>query len=187
VATINDPMTGDQASQLQATIQWGDGAVSQGVISGGNGKFTVRGSHRYTDEGSHALAVTVSEPSYKARPPVSAAEAITVLDDDTFSGSAPKPLPKSDADGTLSGVLGIFKDSDTSDVCNGQGTCDLVGLVDWGDGSGQVDAGSIDGSGGKLTVSGSHRYAAAGKYELTVYIFDPGGAITSISYQVDVR
>jgi cyanophycinase-like exopeptidase len=62
VAAFTDPNAADTASQVSATINWGDGATSAGTVSGGAGRFDVLGSHTYASRGLYALRVVVSEP-----------------------------------------------------------------------------------------------------------------------------
>src|SRR5262249_46356993 len=47
VATFTTPDTIDGPASFTATITWGDGSTSAGVISGSGGTFTVSGSHTY--------------------------------------------------------------------------------------------------------------------------------------------
>jgi uncharacterized delta-60 repeat protein len=49
------------ASSFSATIAWGDGMTSVVVPTGGNGSFTVSGSHSYLQEGRYQLSVIVAE------------------------------------------------------------------------------------------------------------------------------
>jgi len=61
LATFTDPQTSDTASQFSATVNWGDGTSTPGTITGGNGSFTVTGSHTYTTGGSFAAGVTIQQ------------------------------------------------------------------------------------------------------------------------------
>ena len=60
VATFSDP-NGENTGEYSATIAWGDGTKTTGVITGpnGSGLYTVSGSHTYTQAGSVTLAVTI--------------------------------------------------------------------------------------------------------------------------------
>ena len=61
VAAFTDTNPQDLANGYLATIQWGDGSYSAGVISGSAvAGYTVTGAHTYTTSGSFTDAVTVS-------------------------------------------------------------------------------------------------------------------------------
>src|SRR5579884_1687761 len=45
----------------RCSINWGDGTTSSGTVSGGNGAFTVTGSHTYADEGAYHLSVLIQD------------------------------------------------------------------------------------------------------------------------------
>jgi hypothetical protein len=47
---------------LSATINWGDGASSAGVLTGHDGEYTVTGRHVYRQPGQFQVTVTVSDP-----------------------------------------------------------------------------------------------------------------------------
>src|SRR5262249_17266049 len=62
VATFTDTgYPGNLPSDFTATIDWGDGTTTIGTVSGGNGVFTVSGSHKYADEGTHTTIVTLTD------------------------------------------------------------------------------------------------------------------------------
>ena len=50
VATFSDADTSTAATAFTASISWGDGSTSAGIVSGGSGNFTVNGSHTYAEE-----------------------------------------------------------------------------------------------------------------------------------------
>jgi hypothetical protein len=61
VATFANPDPFASAASYTATITWGDGSSSAGLISdNGDGTFSVSGTHTYTDPGSYAVAVQLS-------------------------------------------------------------------------------------------------------------------------------
>jgi hypothetical protein len=62
VAAFTDTDT-DTADSYTATIDWGDGTTSSGVVSsnGARGGFVVTGTHAYADEGQNAVTVTIRE------------------------------------------------------------------------------------------------------------------------------
>jgi hypothetical protein len=62
VATIRDTFQGVTANSLQATIAWGDGQISAGMVSANSdGTFSVRGTNTYAKAGSYAISVTVQD------------------------------------------------------------------------------------------------------------------------------
>jgi hypothetical protein len=64
----------------------------------------------------------------------------------------------------FSGTVATFTDSVASRV-----PPDFIASIDWGDSS--ADAGTISGSGGSYSVTGSHTYAAPGNYPVSVFIY----------------
>src|SRR5207249_366013 len=61
VATFTDVNLAAVAGDFTATIDWGDGTTTSGLVSGGNGAFTVSGAHTYVTDGTKALSVTLSD------------------------------------------------------------------------------------------------------------------------------
>jgi hypothetical protein len=87
VATFTDSNTSILAGGLTATINWGDGtATTAGVVTGGNGVFTVDGSHTYSSAGSDTVAVTLTEDSPNTA---------TATANSTVNVSSPPPSPPS--------------------------------------------------------------------------------------------
>jgi hypothetical protein len=59
---FSDANPGATVADFAATIGWGDGSSSAGVVSASGGGFVVAGSHAYSDGGSgHAITVTVND------------------------------------------------------------------------------------------------------------------------------
>jgi subtilase family serine protease len=46
-----------------ATITWGDGSSTPGLVNGGNGTYEVTGSHVYSQEGRYPITVTITDPA----------------------------------------------------------------------------------------------------------------------------
>jgi hypothetical protein len=59
VATFINPFPSATAASYSATIEWGDGSSSSGMITG-SGTLTVNGSHTYADAGSDAITVSIT-------------------------------------------------------------------------------------------------------------------------------
>jgi hypothetical protein len=61
VATFTDRDTHNGASDFSATIDWGDGITSAGVITDTRGAISVSGTHTYTSSGQDAVTVTLMD------------------------------------------------------------------------------------------------------------------------------
>src|SRR5205823_2233782 len=60
VATFTEPDASALAAQYSASIDWGDGSVTSGTVSGPTGgPFTVSGSHTYATGGPHTIQVHI--------------------------------------------------------------------------------------------------------------------------------
>src|SRR6202022_2200556 len=59
--TFLDSLATAAASDLNATITWGDGSTTAGVITSGSGSFTVTGTHTYVEQGAYTYAVTLAD------------------------------------------------------------------------------------------------------------------------------
>ena len=60
VATITDPDKSATASAYSATINWGDGTTSPGIVTGAGGRFNVAGTHAYFSSGRYSITVTIT-------------------------------------------------------------------------------------------------------------------------------
>ncbi len=78
LATVTDSDLSDIPADLTGTIDWGDGSpASFDTVVGGNGVFSVHGSHTYPAPGTYAVTVTVG-PAYTGVPPTVAHTTVTV-------------------------------------------------------------------------------------------------------------
>lgn len=183
VATFTDTDPGGTVSDYTATIHWGDGTTSAGTISNDPtpGVFDVTGTHTYKDECGFptcGLWVDVAD--------VGGATASSSTNFPTI-GDAPLTLTSSSTQVTFthkkaqSKSLASLKDGNpyatAADFTTGSGSIQVC----WGDatscntapGSGFV---AISGTGGNFTISGTHNYAKAGVYTITITVHDTGGA-----------
>jgi len=167
VATFSDTDTLDMAGDFTATIDWGDGVTTTGTVVGSNGSFTVDGGHTYADEGSDVASVTLTHNPDGAH--ATASGSVAVAEDDVLT--AHNATIKVKADETFSAAVATFSDTDTANVAG-----DFTATIDWGDGT--TNTGTVSGSNGSFTVSGSHAYAHPGNEDVTVTLSDnaPGSA-----------
>src|SRR5207245_1730785 len=62
VASFTDADLNGTLTDYTASIDWGDGITTSGVVSdNGNGSFGVSGSHSYAEEGSYPVSVRVND------------------------------------------------------------------------------------------------------------------------------
>jgi hypothetical protein len=153
VATFTDAYTGQVASDLTATISWGDGTFDVGTITGGAGTFTVSGTHTYSLAGQDSVTVTLSDDA-----PGTATATVISTAAVGFPGSfAPIPITAIEGVAIPPGtVIAAFTDGDPTDT-----GASFSATIDWGDGT--TSTGSVVGGGGFITVLGSgHIYADEG-------------------------
>lgn len=101
------------------------------------------------------------------------ADTLTAQDGDPLHATPGQPL--NDA------PLGGFTDSNPGATASG----DFTAQVCWGDGS-ACTSGTISGSGGTFTLSGSHTYAAAGTYDVATTVTDTKADTATIHTTVTI-
>jgi uncharacterized repeat protein (TIGR01451 family) len=177
VATFTDPDSTATASEYSAAIDWGDGsATTVGTISGSAGSFTVSGAHTFAEEGTYPVKVTITDVD-NASNTATANSTANVADAPLHAGAL--TVPSSTPLGSPTNVSFGFTDDNSAAPLS-----DFTATIDWGDGS--SSPGTVGGSGGSYTASGSHTYAAAGPYTITVTVVDDGGSMTSASASTSV-
>jgi hypothetical protein len=161
VASFTDGDTSALASSFTAIINWGDGSSSSGTVTGGNGTFSIQGTHTYAVDsydqpgGVYALTVTVSDPSGNTL---------------TSNGSVAVVRPPMAGLGdNVAGQPGAALNNvqvaefTVPDATDGQG--EFSATINWGDGT--SSGGTIqEVSPGLFQVLGSHAYAMAGEYAI---------------------
>jgi hypothetical protein len=167
VASFIDPDLDTKAAHFTATIAWGDGQSSAGTVKNtGSGTFNVTGSHAYTGDGSNALTVAILDADGSA----GTAMATATVADATLTATA---APVSAVEGQpFNGTVATFRDANP-----GAPVSDFRATAAWGDGTTSACAVSqLGGPGTAFTVSGSHTYAEAGSFAVSVTIDDGGGS-----------
>jgi hypothetical protein len=163
VATFTDPDTAATAGEYSASIEWGDGSSSSGTISGSGGSFSVAGGHTYADEGTYPIAVKITDVDNSSNTGTTSSTAS--IGDAALSAtgvSTTSPM-------AFSGTVASLTDANT-----GGSASDFTAKIEWGDGT--SSSGTVSGSGGSYSVSGSHAYATTGPFEVSVKIEDDGGS-----------
>jgi len=163
VATFTDPGGHEPTTDYSATIQWGDGSSSAGAISFDTFShvFTVSASHRYAEEGSDTITVTVD---HDVAPAVSVTSTAKVSDAAVVATGGY----------TFSAVEGATATAQTiatfTDPGGPEPTTDYTATINWGDGSSSAGAISFDTASGVFTVAASHLYAEEGTDAIMVRI-----------------
>jgi hypothetical protein len=172
VATFTDPTTTATAAEYTASINWGDGHTSTGIVSGPiGGLFTVTGSNTYAEEGPYTVTVTITDIDNAANGATTASTA-TVSDAALLASCAVVATSSQ----SFSGLTATF-----TDAASPFGTLsDFTAMINWGDGT--TSAGTVTGpDGGPYSVSGTHTYASTGPFTITTTISDVGGSAASTS------
>ena len=135
LATFTDANPNDLAGSYTALIDWGDGTSGTGTVTGGNGEFSVSGTHVYATTGVYSVAVKISDVDGTTGSAVS-----TIQVGDLFAGLTSKL------------TVAVHGQHPVAPASSYRAT------IDWGDGS-TPTSGTVSGSNGAFTVQGSHDYA----------------------------
>jgi probable HAF family extracellular repeat protein len=171
LATFNDPGgvdVEDPSGDFTATIDWGDGRISPGLVvyTGSGNTYQVNApSHTYVQEGPYTITVSVK---HDLLPTLSGSATLTVGDQQI---TTPVVATLTPVEGTATGpITGIATFSDPA--CTGvEGTGDFTATIDWGD-STPTDTGMIVflGNSSYRVDAPSHTYAEEGSHTLRVTV-----------------
>jgi hypothetical protein len=171
VASFTDPTATATAAEYTASITWGDGNTSTGIVSGPpGGPFTVTGSNTYAEEGTtYTVTVTITDIDNATNGAITTSTA-TVSDAALLASCA----VVADSSQSFSGPTATF-----TDAASPFGTLsDFTATINWGDGT--TSAGTVTGpDGGPYSVSGTHTYTSTGPFTITTTINDVGGSTAS--------
>src|SRR5262249_23135577 len=97
---------------------------------------------------------------------------VAVAENDALTGHSAATINASTGQTLSNVVVATFTDTDTTTTA-----ADLAATINWGDGA--TTAGTVTGSNGSFTGSGTHTYAAPGQDTISVSLADdaPGTAI----------
>jgi hypothetical protein len=182
VGAFTDPNPLGAASDFSATIHWGDGTTSAGLIAAQpGGTFTVTGTHTYAEEttGGPANAVTFDVNDVGGGALAGAAGVTVTVNDGPLVANginlnAVEGSPTSIPAGT---VVATFTDADPAGTAT-----DYAAVIEWGDGtSGPGTVTPIAGTPGSFSVTAAAGkvYSEEGNFNFRVTISDTGGATAS--------
>ncbi len=159
VATFTDPGPAQLLAAYAATINWGDGTSSAGVITLNAGVYSVTGNHTYSNPGTFTITSDITRTT----------STISVLSSATIANPAVVPT----GGFAFTAAKGVNSPSQTVATFTDPGGPEPVGAyvatIDWGDG-GPTSVGLVTNNSNVYTVSGSHQYAATGTFTITVTI-----------------
>ncbi len=174
---ISVPMTDGAADTHEARIDWGDGtATTEGAVTAdaatGVGWFTISGTHVYNEAGTYTGDVCATDDEGLS----SCFGFIAVV-----ANVAPTVLAGPDIATGLTPTLAdiTFQDPGSNDT--------HTVTIDWGDGTTLDPTPTIAATSGGGIVTGSHTYAASGKYQVEVCITDQHNDTGCDDRDLDVR
>lgn len=178
LATFTDTQTNLTADDYNATIDWGDGTTSAGLITQlSPGNFEVRGEHTYLSSTATQIALTIADP-YATEEYASAPLALTPAE--LFGLSAAVSANQGSA---FSGPVGRFIDTNPFSTPG-----DFSATVRFTDGATNTTVPGtiqIDPLGG-FNVVASHTYASAGTHPIQVSVFHEGALALVIDSSAEV-
>ena len=172
LANFEDPgFSSFQAGTVEsftASIDWGDGTTSDGVVVATNGSVglpttgSVSGQHVFDTPGTYSVVVTVT-------------------DDDGGANSATLIIEVADVAATLDAVAPIAGDEGSSvallaNFTDGPSSGSYAATIDWGDST--TTSATVVFANGSGTIEGSHAYGDNGTYNVSVELTDAGGNVS---------
>jgi hypothetical protein len=174
VASFTDADPAGTATDYTATISWGDGTTSSGVIAtnGLNG-FNVTGTHTYAEESATTSLYAVNVLIKDVGGATASASTTLTVGDATLTAAA-SPAQSGTEGKPLTAPVGQFTDADPLGTVS-----DFSATIHWGDTT--SSAGTITQlSNGTFVVNGTHTYTEesppAVPYAVTYDIKDVGGS-----------
>ena len=171
VASFDDSDPTATPTHYLATIAWGDGSSSPGIISGASGgPFSVTGSHTYAGAGTDVTTVFITRVNASS---VEATATSTVnVADAQISAACATPATSLTS---FAASVAAFTDADPNGLASNH-----KAAINWGDGS--SSPGVVGGpEGGPFTVSANHDYGTTGRFIITTTINDVAGISSSVS------
>jgi hypothetical protein len=176
VATFTDPDPDSSINSYTATIDWGDGQQTTGIITQPDGPgtaYAVSGTHVYSEADDYTINLTITDVDTSHDSGGSQATALTPVEVDAGSMTATGVTASSVEGQTFNGVVASFSDSDP------YATPSLfTATIDWGDGTstGVGSSGIAANNQGGFDVTAGHTYTDENTYTATITIYDNDAA-----------
>ena len=167
--------------QFMAAVDWGDGTSSLARVKAdpsNPGRFLVLGRHKYADDGSYDVKVSVTDlvdgTQVNVGSEAQVADAPLRASRKTVHALALKPF---------TAMVAQFHDFNRLAPIG-----DFTATINWGDGSPVPDVGTVVADGqGNFRVLGTHTYATNGSFNITVTIVDAGGSSATVFSTANVK
>ena len=144
-----------------ASINWGDGGVSPGIISEADGSGTVSGSHIYEDNGEYLVTVTVDDDEG------SGSDTFTII----VNNVAPIVGPGENQIAAINQEISIqLPFDDPAGAEDSPYSCE----VDWGDETPDEECEIEEPTSNGMAIA-SHMYEDKGTFEITITVTDKDG------------
>ncbi len=167
VATFTDANPHATVDDFTAAIDWGDGAQTAGTVAFSFTGFTVSGSNNYFEAGSYPVAVTLTDTDGT----VTTATTTATISDAVLTVTGANLLPTQGV-AQVAVTVATFTDAYQDTAATG-----YTATINWGDGTSST-SGTVSGANGTFSVQGSHIYATAANYPVSVSVSDVGGGAT---------
>ena len=169
VASFQD--AGGVATDYTATIRWGDGeATTDAEITGASGSFAARGTYTYRSAGPKVATITLVRAVTGQVASVDTAATVA-----TSALSSSGTVFAATTNTSFTGVVASFLDTDATTT-----KANYTAVIDWGAGQPNT-VGTIDGSAGRFTVSGTFAYAGPGTRPVSVTVARPATGQTTVA------
>jgi streptogramin lyase len=182
VARFTDDDPSATARDFVATITWGTGLVTAGIVSGGP-TFTVTGAYLYPEEGNYPVTVTITDINDTndiGGSTLAIASTVSVADAALSAQAATFINPIGSENSAISNLtLAYFDDAGGPEPAS-----NYSATIDWG--AGATSTGVVGRTGSLLSVAGSYTYAEEGNYAVKVTIRDEGGSTVTVTTNVVV-
>ena len=171
LATFTDTKTGQPVSAYNATINWGDGTSSAGVVSFNTTTklFQVAGAHTYHKAATFNPLISITDSSGGSTTvtgKIYIADSVMHAFPTTITATAGK---------AFTGVVGSFTDGDPSDVAS-----DFAATINWGDGHTSTGNVKLNATTKRFDITGTNTYSVGGTYTITATPSDVGGMSIAI-------
>jgi PKD repeat protein len=171
VAHFTDQNPTATAAEFSATITWGDGTITPGLVAAdAGGRFIVTGTHSYDATATYIFRVSILNLD---------GVSVAVTANATVTGASPRTTVAAIAatEGIrFVGLVASFASASPNALLG-----DFVATIDWGDGQTSAATVLMEPATGRFHVVGETTYAEQGQYPVIIAIADSSGIIATLS------